>query len=186
MKNSLTIIGIIVLGAGMSLAQSEQPLLGDLAKKNKGVHKDVKTFTEADLPSSSAATVDNKVVAPATQSAGSESTSASAASAEKKDGTKDAHETGSGSAKVAELKKQIDSYQQERDTWKKSVKRYEDLLANETVDFRRKTYEDAIENDKKNVVFYQQKLDQAQSDLTTAQKTASSSSSGTPAAASRP
>src|SRR5215472_2360849 len=171
MKNSLTIVGILLLGAGLGLAQSEQPSRGEVAKQNKGPHKAVKTFTDADLPSSSATTADN-AVAPAKQSAGSESTSASAAANEKKDDTKNAHETGSGSAKVAELKKQIDSYQQDRDTWKKSAKHYEELLANESSDFRRQTYQDAIENDKKNVAFYQQKIDQAQTDLANAEKSA--------------
>lgn len=171
MKNSLTITGILLLGAGLGLAQSDQPSLGELSKQNKKAHKAVKTFTEADLPRSSA-TASDPAVAPAKQPAGGEPTSASAASTDKKDGAKDAHETAGGGAKVAELKKQIDSYQQERDTWKKSAKRYEDMLAGETTDFRRKMYEDALENDKKNVAFYQQKLDQAQSDLTQAQKAA--------------
>lgn len=170
MKNSLTMIGVLLLGAGLGLAQSEQPSLGELAKQNKAAHKTVKTFTEADLPSSSATTVEN-TVAPAKQSAGSESASASAGATEKKDGAKDAHGTVSGGPKVAELKKQIDSYQQERDNWKKSEKRYEDLLENETTDFRRQMYQDAIDNDKKNVVFYQQKVDQAQADLAKAEKT---------------
>ncbi len=38
---------------------------------------------------------------------------------------------------MAELKKQAESYQQERDTWSSSAKRYEALLENETNDFRR-------------------------------------------------
>jgi hypothetical protein len=79
---------------------------------------------------------------------------------------------------VAELKKQVESYQQERDAWKTSAKRYEALLANETNDFRRQMYQDALENDKKNIAFYQQKLDQTQSELVNAQKPVSSGSSG--------
>lgn len=172
MKNSLTIIGVLLLGAGLGLAQSEQPSLGELAKQTKAAHKTVKTFTEADLPASSATAADNAVV-PAKQAASSGSSSASAT--EKKDNAKDAHETGSGNAKVAELKKQVDSYQQQCDTWKKSEQRYEDMLANETTDFRRQMYQDAIDNDKKNVAFYQQKLDQTQADLAKAEKAPSSS-----------
>lgn len=86
-----------------------------------------------------------------------------------------------------ELKKQVESYQQERDVWKSSAKRYEDLLANETNDFRRQMYQEAAENDKKNVALYQEKADQAQSELVDLQKTARPGPSGASAgAASQP
>jgi len=61
--------------------------------------------------------------------------------------------------------------------WKKSASRYESLLADETNDFRRETYQGALDNDRKNVAFYQEKIDQAQSALANAQKSGSSAPS---------
>ena len=76
---------------------------------------------------------------------------------------------------MAELKQKLTSYQQEQDGWKKSAKRYEDLLANETSDFRRQMYQDALQGDKQNVEVFQNKIDQAQADLAKAEKASSSS-----------
>ncbi len=183
MKKMLWItLGTMLLGAGMCRAQNEQPSLADLARQNKAAHKRVKTFTEADLSGSRANATDTTAAASAAQAATGASTAAPVASQEKKDDAKEAGPVSKGSPAVAELKRQIDSYQQQRDTWKSSAKRYEALLANETSDFRRQMYEDAIENDKKNIAFFQQKLDQAQTELVNAQKAASgpSGASGGP------
>jgi hypothetical protein len=79
------------------------------------------------------------------------------------------------SPQVAELKQKLTSYQQEQDGWKKSAKKYEDLLANETSDFRRQMYEEALQGDRENVEIFQNKIDQTQSDLAKAEKSSSSS-----------
>jgi hypothetical protein len=76
---------------------------------------------------------------------------------------------------VAELKQKLTSYKQEQDGWKKSAKRYEDLLANETSDFRRQMYEEALQGDKQNVEIFQNKIDQTQADLQKAEKSSSPS-----------
>ena len=171
MKKSFGIIvGIMLLGAGTCLAQSEQPSLAELAKQNKAAHKGVKTFTEADLPAVRANATDTTPAAPAARVASGESSGGTGAIAEKKDNAKTTVSASKDSPAIAEIKKQINSYQQDRDVWRSSAKRYEDLLANETNDFRRQMYQDAIENDKKNIVFYQQKIDQAQSDLAKAER----------------
>jgi hypothetical protein len=178
MKTSfLMTFGIALLGCGMCLAQSEQPSLAELAKENKNAHKGGKTFTDADLPSTRAGATVTVTAAPAGQAASNETTQSTVASAEKKEHAKEASAAGKDRPAVAELKRQIESYQQEQDVWKSSVKRYEELLSNETNDFRRQMYEDALQNDKKNVVFYQEKLDQAKTELVNAQK-------GTPSGAS--
>lgn len=186
MKKSFWVtFGITLLACGSCLAQSEQPSLGELAKENKTAHKAGKTFTEADLPSTRANATENVTSIPAGQPASNATTRSTAASTDKE--KKDQKEEGRASKDrpaVAELKKQIESYQQERDAWKTSAKRYENLLANETNDFRREMYEGALDNDRKNVTFYQEKLDQAQTELGNAQKTAPSGASGGGASAS--
>jgi hypothetical protein len=181
-KNPWVTFGIVLLGVGMCLAQSEQPSLAELAKRNKAERKAAKTFTEADLPGRKANTTETAVAGPASQNASRETTGSADVSAGKKASTKETRPATKDAPAVADLKKKIESYQQDEDMWKQSAKRYEDLLANETNDFRRETYEGAMENDKKNAALYQEKLSQAQSDLVNAQKAApSGSSAGAPA-----
>jgi hypothetical protein len=178
-KNIWVVLGLVMLGGGMCLGQTEQPSLAELAKQNKSASKAVKTFTEADLPSTRANVTET--APPVAQSASSETTGSADVSDGKKASPKQTRPESKDAPAVAELKKQIDSYKQDEDMWKKSAKRYEDLLANETNDFRRQTYTEAMENDKKNIAFYQQKVDQSEAALSTAQKTASSSSSNSSA-----
>ena len=182
MKKSFLTLGVMLLGCGMCLGQSEEPSLAELARQNKTARKAAKTFTEADLPSVSASAAQ---AGPSTPSAhaSAETTGSTVVSTEKKDKAKDT----APAAKAVELKKQVESYQHERDVWKNSAKRYEDLLANETNDFRRQMYQEAAENDKKNAALYQEKADHAQSELVDLQKPARSGSSGASAgAASQP
>ena len=63
--------------------------------------------------------------------------------------------------KKEELKKQQDSFKADRDAWNNSAKRYEDLLANEPDQFRRQMYQDALDNDRRNVSVYQKKIDES-------------------------
>jgi hypothetical protein len=179
MKNSFWMMaGITLLGGGMCLAQSEQPSLAELAKQNKSARKGGKIFTEADLPRASASAAESGPAVTSAHTANA-TTSSTVVSADKKDNGKETVP----STKATEMKKQVESYQQERDMWKNSAKRYEDLLANETNDFRRQIYQEAAENDKKNAALYQGKADQAQSELVDLQKTARSASPGAPAGA---
>jgi len=73
------------------------------------------------------------------------------------------------------LKQKLSSYKQEQDGWKQSAKKYEDLLANETSDFRRQMYQEALQGDKQNVQVFQNKIDQAQTDLAKAEQASSQS-----------
>jgi hypothetical protein len=176
-KNIWLTLWIMLLGGGVCLAQSQQPSLAELAKRNKPVMKGGKTFTEADLPSTKANATEAVIAAPAVQTASPESVGPTVVSDEKKASVKETGPVTKNTPAVAQLEKEIETYQHDRDDWQNSAKRYEALLANETNDFRRQTYQDAIENDKKNVVFYQEKLVQAQTDLVSAQKTAPSGGS---------
>jgi hypothetical protein len=176
-KNIWLTLWMMLLGGSMCLAQSEQPSLAELAKRNKLAMKGGKTFTEADLPSTKAKATEAVIAAPAVHTASPESTGSTVVSDEKKASVKETGPVTKDTAAVAQLKKEIETYQHDRDDWQTSAKRYEALLANETNDFRRQTYQDAIENDKKNIEFYQEKLVQAQTDLVSARKTAPSGSS---------
>ena len=168
----------LMAAGGACVAQSDEPSLGELAKKHRQEEKNLavkaKVFTNEDVatstPSAPAANASTATPAP--------SATAAVKSADK------AGDTGKGPAaassaaskdtpEVAELKQKLSSYKQEQDGWKQSVKKYEDLLANETSDFRRQVYQEAMEGDKQNVQVYQNKIDQAKSDLDKAEKSSS-------------
>ena len=174
MKKSSSTILIFVLGmGGACAAQSDQPSLGDLAKKTRQEKKVVKVFSNDDV-----ATVRPDMSSQSSTVASSASPAASAAATKAPDKAKDTQKVAAASKdspQVAELKQKLTSYQQEQDGWKKSAKRYEDLLANETSDFRRQMYQDALQGDKQNVEIFQNKIDQAQADLAKAEKSSSSS-----------
>jgi hypothetical protein len=177
MKKILLALASILMASGVCLAQSTPPSLAELAKQNKRQKKAVKVLTDEDLPARSS--VVNDSTTPVVASApGGGNTEAASTSANKKDQSKSANGSSKDQPAAAELKKKLETYQSERDSWKTSVQRYETLLANETNEFRRQTYENAIANDKSNVALYQQKIDQTQADLAKAQKGTSSGQGG--------
>ena len=170
-----TLIFLLAAG-GACVAQSDEPSLGELAKKHRQEEKSLavkaKVFTNEDVATStpsapavnaSTATPDPSAAAKSTDRASDPGKGPAATSST---ASKDTPE-------VAELKQKLNSYKQERDGWKQSVKKYEDLLANETSDFRRQVYQEALQGDKQNVQVYQNKIDQAQSDLDKAEKASS-------------
>ena len=171
---------IFMLAAGGAcVAQSDEPSLGDLARKHRQEEKNVavkaKVLTNEDVATSSPS-----AQAPTEPAASASATTATASSgADKAKGTDKAADTGKSPAaskdtpEVAELKQKLSSYKQQQDGWKQSAKKNEDLLANETSDFRRQMYEDALEGDRQNVQLMQDKIDQAQSDLNKAEKASS-------------
>jgi len=180
MSKSVYWVLLFLLAAGVAcLGQSDQPSLGDLARKQqRDEKKPVKTFTNEDV-----ATTHPDV--PAANSAGSSvpsssSSSAPAAASAKADAKKDSKKSEPTAAaskdatEVADLKSKISSYQHEQDGWKHAAQHYQDLLANETDDFRRQMYQDALTGDQDNIQLYQDKIDQAQSDLAKAEKSAQS------------
>lgn len=176
MKKYSYAIMVFLLAAGAAcLAQSDQPSLGDLAKKHRQEEKDVvkvKVLTNDDV-----ATIrpDTQAQAAKADSAPSAATASEAAvkSPEKaKDAAKNTSAT-KDPPQVAELKQKLTSYKQEQEGWKQSAKKYEELMANETSDFRRQMYQDALQGDKKNVEIFQEKIDQAQADLAKAEKSSS-------------
>ena len=149
---------ITALALGQTgVTQNTPQSLADLAKQGKTERKTVKVFTDEDLPARSV------IAAPAADT--SKSAESAADPADKEKDAKAADTLSKSAPANSELKKKLDSYQQERDMWKSSAKRYEDLLANETIEFRREMYQDALANDKKNAALFQQKIDQTQAEL---------------------
>ena len=177
MSKSVYWILLFLLAAGVAcLGQSDQPSLGDLARKQQqDEKKPVKTFTNEDV-----ATTHPDVPAgnSASRNVPSSSNSSAPADASKADAKKDSKKSEPANAaskdapEVAELKNKISSYKQEQDSWKHAAKRNQDLLANETDDFRRQMYQDALTGDQSNIQLYQDKIDQAQADLAKAENSA--------------
>jgi len=178
MKKYIYTTLIFVLGAGGAcVAQSDQPSLGDLAKQNRQEKKVVKVLTNDDvatvtpLTQSKASKTDNVMsTAPAT--------SATEAAAKRPAKAKDTEKTAAAPKdppEVAELKQKLTSYKQEQEGWKRTAKKYEDLLATETSDFRRQVYEEALQGDRQNVELFQEKIERTEADLSKAEKSSSSS-----------
>jgi hypothetical protein len=170
-RSYMMLIFLLAAG-GLCAAQSDQPSLGDLAKKTRQEKKVVKVFSNDDV-----ATVTPDTSSQSAKAASSAAPAASETAAkgpEKAKGTQKADAAPKDTPEVAELKQKLTSYKQEQDGWKKSAKRYEDLLANETSDFRRQMYQDALQGDRQNVEVFQNKIDQAQADLAKAEKSSSS------------
>jgi hypothetical protein len=173
MSKALCFVVLFLLASGAAcMAQSDQTSLGDLARKQRDEKKPVKTFTNEDVATT-------HPQEPAGNPAGSASASSSSAVADasaKADAKKDTNKSEPTTAaskdapEVAELKNKISSYKQEQDGWKRAAKRYQDLLANETSEFRRQMYQDALDGDQNNIQIYQEKIDQAQADLAKAEK----------------
>ena len=170
-KCSYTMLIFVLAAGGACAAQSDQPSLGDLAKQTRQEKKVVKVLTNDDV-----ATVTPEAPSQSAKVAPSSAPAASEAAAKSPEKVKEPQK-GAAAPKdppeVAELKQKLTSYQQEQEGWKKSAKKYEDLLATETSDFRRQMYQDALEGDKQNVQVFQNKIDQAQSDLAKAEKASS-------------
>jgi hypothetical protein len=170
-----TLIFLLAVG-GACVAQSDQPSLGDLAKQNRQGKKVVKVLTNDDVATVKPETQSQSRNADNATSAASE---AAVKSPEKaKDAVKDSSAAKSAPKdppQVTELKQKLTSYKEEQEGWKKSAKKYEDLLANETSDFRRQMYEEALQGDRQNVEIFQNKIDQTQADLSKAEKSSSSS-----------
>jgi hypothetical protein len=169
-----TLIFVLAAG-GACTAQSDQPTLGELAKKHRQEEKNlaakVKVFTNEDVATSTPNTQAQS--APAASASSSAPSPLAAASAKSPDKAKDADKNPAATKdapEVAELKQKLSSYKQEQDGWKQSAKKYEDLLANETSDFRRQVYQEAMQGDKQNVQVFQNKIDQTQSDLAKAEQ----------------
>jgi hypothetical protein len=168
----LAATGFLMLAGGACFAQTDQPSLADLARSRHSAAKKSKVLTNDDVATVSSHAESEPVSAKAASAAADSTvaTSSTAKPGEKKEGTQSSSSAAKDSSVVGDLKKKLDTYKQEQEGWKRSAKRYEDLLANENDSFRRQMYQDALEGDKHNVALFQEKIDQAQADLAKAQK----------------
>ncbi len=169
----------LIIAGGVCVAQSEPQSLADIAKKSRSEKKIAATLTATTLTATTLTDdnfvrripVDSKTsagvpLADTTASAGEQQPTAAGSSVKSAKGDEKNGKAAEGlqkeDLKKEDLKKQLDSYKADRDGWNKSAKRYEDLLANEPDEFRRQMYQDALNNDRQNVSFYQKKIDQAE------------------------
>jgi hypothetical protein len=155
--------------AGACLAQASAPSLGELARKTRAEKKAVMVFDDDNTVRSAPqiqalSRAENSV---------ERSTSKSSQDADKtkKDQPSKADPTALD-AKVAELQKKLDSLKKDQVTWSNSEKSYQDKLATETDEFRRNTYQEAVNNDRNNADLYKKKIEQTEADLAKAQEAA--------------
>jgi len=173
------LVALLFAACGVGLAQS----LAEVARQTReDDKKPVKVFTDADMPSRSSSTSSTlPAVHGGTSVAGGKTTDSKTASAPAKT-EKEVKQSDSSPAKgkdaAAAMKKELDHYTEQRDAWKNSAQRYQDLLQNETSEFRRQTYREALDVDQHNVELYQQKIDDVQSQMAKAQQASGSSSQG--------
>lgn len=169
MNRKLSLIALFAFGAaGAALAQSAAaPSLAEVARQTRADKKKVKVFTDDNLPRNSTVSVvgvDTPSHAVDAASAADGKTGATAGDAKKTD-TKPSDQAPAKASSGSEMKSQLDRYTQQRDSWKKSVQRYQELLQNESDKFRRETYQEALDIDRHNVELYQQKIDQLQEQI---------------------
>jgi hypothetical protein len=163
---------LLIALAAPAMAQSGEPSLADIAHKNRDQQKRV--ITNDDFPAAG--------------------TSDSSGSALKQDATPSTtttpdskKETGSSTSTkdnkpedVAELKKKLESYQQQRDVWTHSAEQYAEKLSKETDEFRRDVYQRAMENDRHNAELFQAKIKQVESQIAGTQPSSSNSGAAKP------
>jgi hypothetical protein len=161
----------LALGAAC-LSQSSAPSLGDLARKTRAEKKSVMVFdddnTTRSVPVAQTSSAANSSAAESSGSA------KPAHDAEKKSEANQPAKADAAAldAKVAELQKKLDSLKKDQGTWSNSEKSYQDKLATETDEFRRNTYQEALDNDRNNADLYKKKIKETQADLAKAQDAA--------------
>lgn len=165
---------LVLASAGLSLAQSPDVSLGDVARNHRAHGKSAMVFndenTHRTIASSDSASIPVTSNTTAGQSVGTQASKNEAGKPAPPDSRAD----------TDKLKKQLDSLKQQQSVWSKSAKDYEDKLANEPSDFRRQVDEEALQNDKQNVQFYQQKINQVETELSKAQETSQTAGSDQP------
>lgn len=174
--NYATLVFLLAAG-GACAAQSDQPSLADLAKQqHRHEKKEVKVLTNDDVATVASGTQAQTAKADTSSSAASSAPETAAKSPEKaKDAAKNEASAPKDPPAVAELKQKLSSYKTEQEGWKRTAKKYEDLLATEPSAFRRQMYEEALQGDRQNVEIFQNKIDQTEADLSKAEKSSSPS-----------
>jgi hypothetical protein len=187
-KTHFFLSALVLAVAGGCMAQSQPQSLADVVKEKKTAKKAVLVLSDEDLPPPSATLADDdtdKDSGPAAAEKTTDSKTDSAAKSKEQD-SKTADSADAKDKKTKELKQKLAFYKQREDVWKNSIQHYEELLANETSDFRRQAYQDALDNDKHNAALYQQKIDEVQTELNKSQQGSEQSGSAHPDSGSTP
>lgn len=163
---SRILIFAVVLAATCA-AQSDGPSLGDVARKSRTHVKPVAFFDDGNTQRTVTADDSGPALDSAKVSRTGQAETSKTQAATKSDGKTSALPAGNQADK---LKKELESLKQQQNVWSKSAKDYEDKLATEASDFRRQVDEEALQNDKQNVQFYQQKINQVETELSKAQQ----------------
>jgi len=172
-KTAWIAIAILSLAGGACLAQTETPSLAEAAKQKTTHKKAVLVLTDEDAPATLPSS-DRSTPASPPSATVAKATDKAAGSTTKSDGA------ASDNTSVSEIKKKLDSLTTEDEAWKRAAKRNEALLANETSDFRRQMYQDALDNDRKNVAMYDKQIAEAQAELAKARQASASGQSNSP------
>ena len=168
-KASLFLLAV----SGYCMAQSDAPSLGDIARQNRGEKKAKVVLSDQDQRFSRTSG-SSQSSGSASQSTTTSSASAAASTpASKEDGGKAAAQaTSKGASADDAAKKKLDFYKSEQEAWKKIAKKDEEALANEKVPFRRQTYQDALDGDRKTISGFDDKINELQSQVDKKSKTA--------------
>jgi hypothetical protein len=171
MTRILIITSWLLASTALGVAQSEQPSLADVARQNKKGKKAAIVLNDDNLRRSA-----NTLASGPPSKSAKENVSAGAET--KKDGTDQAAGTHGASGDLADLERKASSYKAQQEGWNRSAQRYQGLLTNETNEFRRQMYQDALNNDQKNAATFAQKAQQAEVDLAKAREAASKAGAG--------
>ena len=172
MTRILIITSWLLASTALGVAQSEQPSLADVARQNKKGKKAAIVLNDDNLRRSA-----NTLASSGTPSKSAKE-NVSAGAETKKAGTDQTAGTQGASGDLADMARKAASYKAQQEGWNRSAQRYQELLTNETNEFRRQMYQDALSNDQKNAATFAQKAQQAEVDLAKAREAASKGGAG--------
>jgi len=170
MKPYLTLSAILLCFGCVAacFAQGQPQSLAALVKQNKAGKKEVIKLTDDTLPFARSREVNDSQ--PAQDSPTPEDTVPPGSSGALSPPVAARHDMAKGAPKIekGDLKKlegELQSYRRQEQTWSSSASDYEEKLAKEPSEFRRNTYREALENDRRNVDYFRQKITDAEAQL---------------------
>jgi hypothetical protein len=175
---AISIVGLMVLSS--ITARAQEPSLADVARMNRAARQPKKAT--AIVIDDDAMIVSGSATKPVPAGAGTQQSSrdlpqplALPGQAAQKPVPGSRVSAAQAEDECAQLKKELDDLKVHEQGWKRSAAAYEEKLAAETSEFRRTMYQDALDNDRRNVSFYRQKINEAESKLAEAEAAKSGS-----------
>lgn len=170
-KAAILLLAFALVAAGSGWAQAEQQQsLGDIARKQKEKkgqeeQKGTKVLTNEDLPHSGGISSSGSSSGTASSSAsptGEAAGDAAAAEGEKK-AAAPGEQSGMTTAQQAdEAKKKLEALKADEAATERGIKRYEEMVANETDESRRELYQNALKHGQGNLAELQKKRAEAE------------------------